>query len=934
MLLERDNEQASLDHLLADSASGKGRVAVVTGAKGGGKTALLYSFAERAAETGVLWLSAIGSRAERDLPLGVVSQLFLNASIPAERAVLATQLLDSADVPDADWYDTPPGAVERLRITQGLCNAVVNLSKTQPVLVTIDDVHYADKASLWQLQFLIRRLTTARILLVLTQADPAITIDPALGLDLLHHPRCLQIEVPPLSAAGVTDLLRRKLDVPDVEGLGAWYHQVSGGNPLLVNALLDDHRGLLRGGEEPQRPDAPGAIAGPRLTRSVLALLELSAPKAREVARGLAVLGDGFAHRLFDLLDMDRGTIGEALDYLAAVGLLSAERFRHPIVRSAVLSGMAAEHRMELNHRAARLLHTEGAAPIAVARYLISARPPRDPWVLPVLREAAEQALLNDDAELAVRCLKVAAAICADEPQRAQITAMLARAEWRINPALAERHIPELTEAALAGSLRHSETHDLIRSMLWHGWLDPARKLLETCAAQAGGTDAETAAQLSIVRHWAGSSYPALPNAGELEPSAADGKAPITTTTNLRLHAARLLTGVLRDEPGNVSTKMVERVLQSVTLNDDAEAVQSALYALIYSDRIDRAAHWSELRHQEALERDLPTWRAMIDSIRAEVALRQGELVAAEQHARAALDVLRPRSWGVAAGLPLATLLHATTEMGKYDEAAGLLRQPVPDAMLETRFGLHYLYARGHYRLALNQVQAALGDFLNCGDLMRKWGVDVPALVSWRTGAAAAYLRLSDQERARKLMEEQRTLPGARTPRTRGISLRLFAATVELRQRPALLREAVDLLQSAGDGLQRAYALAALSGSLQALGEMGKSRMIGNVAHSIATACHAEPLSRTLLSSGAGEEAGAVGGITDSDESLNVLSEAEQRVASLAALGYSNREIARKIHITTSTVEQHLTRAYRKLKVNGRRDLPTRMSPEMSTSPA
>jgi DNA-binding CsgD family transcriptional regulator len=53
------------------------------------------------------------------------------------------------------------------------------------------------------------------------------------------------------------------------------------------------------------------------------------------------------------------------------------------------------------------------------------------------------------------------------------------------------------------------------------------------------------------------------------------------------------------------------------------------------------------------------------------------------------------------------------------------------------------------------------------------------------------------------------------------------------------------------------------------------------------------------------------------------LSEAERRIAALAAHGYTNREIAGRLYVTVSTVEQHLTHAYRKLKVNRRTDLPS-----------
>lgn len=60
------------------------------------------------------------------------------------------------------------------------------------------------------------------------------------------------------------------------------------------------------------------------------------------------------------------------------------------------------------------------------------------------------------------------------------------------------------------------------------------------------------------------------------------------------------------------------------------------------------------------------------------------------------------------------------------------------------------------------------------------------------------------------------------------------------------------------------------------------------------------------------------------DEQTGSLTRAEQRVATLAARGYTNREIARRLYITVSTVEQHLTKVYRKLNVRRRRELPTR----------
>ncbi|WP_434099805.1 helix-turn-helix domain-containing protein [Streptomyces minutiscleroticus] len=87
--------------------------------------------------------------------------------------------------------------------------------------------------------------------------------------------------------------------------------------------------------------------------------------------------------------------------------------------------------------------------------------------------------------------------------------------------------------------------------------------------------------------------------------------------------------------------------------------------------------------------------------------------------------------------------------------------------------------------------------------------------------------------------------------------------------------------------------------------------------------CGMQPLARELLSV-SGDLDGGVPGDEDvrPDSGIGSLTESERRVASLAVLGYTNREIALRLYITASTVEQHLTRVYRKLGVRRRKDLP------------
>jgi DNA-binding CsgD family transcriptional regulator len=152
--------------------------------------------------------------------------------------------------------------------------------------------------------------------------------------------------------------------------------------------------------------------------------------------------------------------------------------------------------------------------------------------------------------------------------------------------------------------------------------------------------------------------------------------------------------------------------------------------------------------------------------------------------------------------------------------------------------------------------------------------------------------------------------------------MRVLGLASDLRERRRILREAVDVLEGAGDHLELAYALTDLSRTHYALGESSHARLMIRRAHRLARQCQAEPLSRVLGTSVADPSPVPDRDTSAAPELATRLSEAERRVAMLAAEGNTNREIARKLFITTSTVEQHLTRVYRKLKITRRSDLP------------
>ncbi|NUT98294.1 MAG: hypothetical protein HOY78_40420, partial [Saccharothrix sp.] len=150
----------------------------------------------------------------------------------------------------------------------------------------------------------------------------------------------------------------------------------------------------------------------------------------------------------------------------------------------------------------------------------------------------------------------------------------------------------------------------------------------------------------------------------------------------------------------------------------------------------------------------------------------------------------------------------------------------------------------------------------------------------------------------------------------------LLAATAPARDRVALLTEAREVLDACGAKLELARVLHDLAQAHQAEGDTERARIVERRAWQLARQCGAE-LSPPRLALAADTRTPD----TRTPDPAGVLSDAELRVSALAARGLTNREIAERLYVTVSTVEQHLTKAYRKLNVTGRDALPPRLTP-------
>ncbi|MDG4863438.1 ATP-binding protein, partial [Streptomyces sp. T-3] len=239
-LLNREDAWNRLEGAWGRCAGGDPAVVFVEGAAGCGKTELLLQFTGWAAARGAFVLQA-GAVAGDDSPHGVLRRLIhsLSSADPAERL---PSWSGGAELPSLQEF------------TDGLRGLAVRA----PVVVCVDDLQDADGPSLSHLLHLCRGLRRTPVLLLLGHRlgsfEPG---GPEARTEFLRHEGFTAVRVVRLNAHGSAALVGRHTEGTHDAALAARLHHVTGGNPLLLKALLCEHP------EAPRRPDewptpAPG----------------------------------------------------------------------------------------------------------------------------------------------------------------------------------------------------------------------------------------------------------------------------------------------------------------------------------------------------------------------------------------------------------------------------------------------------------------------------------------------------------------------------------------------------------------------------------------------------------------------------------------------------------------------------------------------------
>src|SRR3954447_2511964 len=219
-LLERDTDVAVLGERIRRAAGGCGAVALIEGPAGIGKTRLLASALDDAAQRGVQRASARGSPLEQEFGFGVVRQLFeqplaglespQRARITSGAAALAGPVFAASVTGDA------PKLADTHAVLHGLHWLVANLSTCAPLVITVDDAHWADAPSLRFLAYLVNRIAALPVMLaVAARASESGATGEALD-EIASAPVTTTLRPAPFTPAAVADLVESSL-APDPE---------------------------------------------------------------------------------------------------------------------------------------------------------------------------------------------------------------------------------------------------------------------------------------------------------------------------------------------------------------------------------------------------------------------------------------------------------------------------------------------------------------------------------------------------------------------------------------------------------------------------------------------------------------------------------------------------------------------------------------------
>jgi DNA-binding CsgD family transcriptional regulator len=926
-VIGRETELDSITAFLDTARLGTAAL-VIRGEPGIGKTTLWHAAIAHAESEGFTVLSCRPSSAETELPYAGLGDLFAHVDDDATTALPAPQrnALNVALL-RADVGASP---LQQRAVSAAALHVLLDLAERSPVLIAIDDLHWLDAPSVQVLRFAVRRVSPARVGVLVASRSGAFDDDRlALGDALTQVERLV---VGPLELAPLDALLCARLRTAFLGPTLRRIHETSGGNPLfaieIARSVLDPEASIVPGQPIPAPPTLPELLAA-RLARispptrcALLAASALARPTVDLVLAATA--GDDVTAAVLDL----------AADAEVITIQGRTVRFTHPLLASVVYAEATAAERRSLHRRLADLV----VDPEEQARHLgLSAERP-EAEIAGTLERAARHAASRGAPEAAAALLEQAVVLTPPDAQDEVLRRKLDAADQHIAAGAvsqARALLDGVSSTADAGPTRARALHRCARvSALVSDFLT-VPQVLRRALEEVGGDHALRAAiERDLVWSLAqvGVVAELVPHAvAAVDAAQASGHPLLIAETLAHLCVARCFAGddfdrdlvdrAMRfyDEAGNAPPAdhpaiASGRLTLAVTLKwtDNFEEARSMLAAL----RIEHIEHGDEaalspvLLHLGELECWSGDWQTatLLAAECRELAVR-GDQAVAELRAMT-LDSMVACSRGSADAIAISeAALAAADAAGDWPAVIRILK------------------AVGVHELSIGDVDAAVAHLVRGVTIEKSSGYDHRTVRIVPDAVEALIAAERTQEAVPLVHELERAGARSRRPwaqatgaRCRGL---LYAAQGQLADAIRSLEIAMREHDRLERPFERARTLVVLGTTQRRLRQQRAARESLCEAHRIFEALGAARWCERTVA-----ELDRIGGRASTPHSLTPT---EEQIAKLVADGRTNGEVAAALFISVKTVEANLTRIYRKLGVSSRRQL-ARQFPDADTA--
>ncbi len=903
--------------------AGEGQAAVLflVGEAGLGKTTLLGW--AKAAAPGFTQAEASCSEVDGSLPFGLFDQLLSCFAGPGAPQVGRQSLRASAEA--------------RAR-RYGAALAQLRELGHRPLLLGVDDLHWADPDSLDLLSLLCRRLGGLAVAVVATVRPwPPLALERAQAL--AHDGFARVVQLAPLSDEASARLLAEHLGEAVAGDPGfverAW--RACAGNPLLLAEVA----GAARAGV-----DVLGASAGSLAQRLFLPRFAGVGGPALRWARAASVLGAHFDPRLVPALTGQSGPDAtRALEALCHAGLVRAApgpggraEFVHPLFRQVLYDDIAPPVRQGLHAAAFRALVGQGAPAAEAAAHALAANLSGDQRAIDVLSAAGREALVAGAVSTAVRHFEGAARLAGS---RAPARLSLELAQAYLSAGQVERGEqavrPVLSHQELSAQQRVAALVLLAEAVRGRGRVDEARRCFEEASRLAAGFDPDLAVRIPLdaafigwyfvgpraARDWVARAVAIAEASGGLTPSAREAVrladaylaflagSPAGAEELARAARAQLAGGESgRLGPGPPAWKW-----------DVAHAYANVAR---FSDRFEEAEEAFSWLMAAARDNGAMLSYNIFAVAQGYALCRQGRL----QLARSLLTGVAEMAELAPALAPFAFVGLAALylELGADDESQAWSVR-AEQALASRQWGPSYprlwlCQLACRRALARGEVGSAVAMAEQAAQVAQSSGIGEPCVVPWHGSAIEAFCRSGQLGRAEELvssLEAACQAVACRSPRATAYAGRALVAW-----RRAKAAEAQEMYEAAlacyagvPVPLAQAEVQLAYARFLRQSGQLARARQLLH-----RTAALLEPLGAGRLYRAVAEELAIAGGRRrTARHPANALSAQEQRVAALAAAGLTNVEIAAQLYMSAKTVEHHLSRVYAKTGARSRREL-------------